>query len=181
MSSQADVIDSDENEDKFIDENMINDDEIDQPEPNTTPSNQIQIKSKDQLQLIISAQNIATLYHSLAKLDKNLDNKSLYDALDKVVVEYINEFPFHWLSNIFNTKTNILGSHDIDVLIQGVTEYVENHKLTHLDLVSLKLIIYSMSKVKPKSSNLQFTELLVNEFIKICKFIKSTIVFNVHS
>ena len=95
MSSQADVIDSDENEDKFIDENMINDDEIDQPEPNTIPSNQIQIKSKDQLQLIISAQNIATIYHSLAKLDKNLDNKSVYDALDKVVVEYINEFPFH--------------------------------------------------------------------------------------
>ena len=112
---------------------------------------------------------ISTLYWGLASL-KRSPKSNVFQELEKAIVEYIDEFSLQSLSNILRTKVIIMKSDDVKPLIDSFYKSMEHRKITHDDLLSLKIMIYSIGQIKTKDEskielNKKFVKDLVSNYI----------------
>ena len=95
---------------------------------------------------------ISTLYWGLASL-KRSPRSNVFKELEKSIIEYADEFSLQSLSNIFRTKAVVMKSDEVQPLIDSFYKTIENRQLSHEDLLSLKIIIYSIGQIKTKDQN----------------------------
>lgn len=110
----------------------------------------LKIDNREDLMMVITSESLANLYGSITKL-RQTPNPKVTEMLDKVVLEYIDDFSLTSLANIIYSKVITCEGKDVEIYIDAVTERINNMTLTHNDMVSLKVIIHSLSKIKTKN------------------------------
>lgn len=89
-------------------------------------------------------------------------------TLEGVIKDGADKVSMQWLSNVVNTKITVLDATGVDEFLQVVERILETRTVQPEELLSLKLIIYSVGQIKTKDEKqIDFYKAFVNKMVRL--------------